>query len=55
MDAGDAATSLTAGETAYAGIRADIVFGRIAPGQKLRLDADAARLRRRRSARCARS
>ena len=33
-----AATMLTAGESAYARIRADIVFGRIAPGQKLRLD-----------------
>lgn len=29
---------LTVGETAYQRIRADIVFGRIAPGQKLRLD-----------------
>jgi DNA-binding GntR family transcriptional regulator len=31
--------SLTAGETAYARVRADILFGRIAPGQKLRLEA----------------
>jgi DNA-binding GntR family transcriptional regulator len=37
MDDG-AATSLTAGESAYARIRSDIVFGRIAPGQRLRLD-----------------
>ena len=29
---------LTVGETAYQRIRADIVFGRIAPGEKLRLD-----------------
>jgi DNA-binding GntR family transcriptional regulator len=34
----DGATILTAGQTAYARIRSDIVFGRIAPGQKLRLD-----------------
>jgi DNA-binding GntR family transcriptional regulator len=33
-----AATSLTAGEAAYGRIRADIVCGRIAPGQLLRLD-----------------
>jgi len=33
-----AATALTAGEAAYARIRSDIVFGRIAPGQKLRLE-----------------
>jgi len=36
---GDAATTLTAGEGAYARIRSDIVWGRIAPGQRLRLDA----------------
>lgn len=30
--------ALTVGETAYNRIRSDIVFGRIAPGQKLRLD-----------------
>lgn len=30
--------SLTVGETAYQQIRSDIIFGRIAPGQKLRLD-----------------
>jgi len=30
--------SLSVGETAYQRIRADIVFGRIAPGRKLRLD-----------------
>jgi DNA-binding GntR family transcriptional regulator len=29
---------LSVGETAYQRIRSDIVFGRIAPGQKLRLD-----------------
>lgn len=29
---------VTVGETAYQRIRSDIVFGRIAPGQKLRLD-----------------
>jgi len=31
-------SALTAGETAYARIRGDLVFGRIAPGQKLRLE-----------------
>jgi DNA-binding GntR family transcriptional regulator len=30
--------TLSVGETAYERIRSDIVFGRIAPGQKLRLD-----------------
>ncbi len=30
--------SLTPGETAYRRIRSDIIFGRIAPGMKLRLD-----------------
>jgi DNA-binding GntR family transcriptional regulator len=35
----DAAAPATAGETAYGRVRADIVFGRIAPGQKLRLEA----------------
>jgi len=29
----------TAGDTAYARLRSDLIFGRIAPGQKLRLDA----------------
>ena len=29
---------LTVGETAYRRIRSDIIFGRIAPGRKLRLD-----------------
>ena len=52
---GEPATALTAGEAAYARLRADIVFGRIAPGQRLRLDGMRAGLRRRRSARCARS
>jgi DNA-binding GntR family transcriptional regulator len=33
-----AQTHETAGDAAYARIRADIVFGRISPGQKLRLD-----------------
>ena len=33
-----AATALTAGEAAYARLRADIVCGRFAPGQRLRLD-----------------
>lgn len=35
---GSAPTTETAGETAYACLRSDIVFGRIPPGQKLRLD-----------------
>lgn len=35
----ETALSETAGEAAYARIRTDIVFGRIAPGQRLRLDA----------------
>jgi DNA-binding GntR family transcriptional regulator len=34
----DVSPALTAGETAYARIRSDIVFGRIPPGQKLRLE-----------------
>ena len=38
---------LTVGETAYQRIRADIVFGRMPPGQKLRLDRMKARVRRR--------
>src|SRR5690606_23823169 len=32
------ASSETIGENAYRRIRADIIFGRIAPGQKLKLD-----------------
>lgn len=36
--AGDPATSLTAGETAYERLRSDIVFGRLPPGQRLRLE-----------------
>jgi DNA-binding GntR family transcriptional regulator len=35
----DNAAAVTAGEAAYARIRADIVFGRMVPGQKLRLEA----------------
>jgi DNA-binding GntR family transcriptional regulator len=35
----DAAVPATAGDSAYGRIRADILFGRIAPGQKLRLEA----------------
>ena len=31
-------TTVTAGDSAYARLRADLVLGRIAPGQKLRLD-----------------
>jgi DNA-binding GntR family transcriptional regulator len=34
----DAPTSGTIGETAYARIRSDIIFGRLLPGQKLKLD-----------------
>lgn len=35
----EATASTTAGESAYLRIRTDIVFGRMAPGQKLRLEA----------------
>jgi DNA-binding GntR family transcriptional regulator len=35
---GDPATSLTAGETVYERLRSDIVFGRLPPGQRLRLE-----------------
>jgi DNA-binding GntR family transcriptional regulator len=35
---GDVATGATVGEVAYRQLRADIVFGRLAPGEKLRLD-----------------
>ena len=37
--AGDPAASLTVGETAYERLRSDIVFGRLPPGQRLRLEA----------------
>jgi DNA-binding GntR family transcriptional regulator len=35
---GDPAPSVTAGDAAYERLRADIVFGRLAPGQRLRLE-----------------
>ena len=37
--AGDPTASLTVGETAYGRLRSDIVFGRLPPGQRLRLEA----------------
>lgn len=36
--AGDGTAGETVGETAYRRLRADIIFGRLAPGEKLRLD-----------------
>src|SRR6188472_4532315 len=37
--AGDPTASLTVGETAYERLRSDIVFGRLPPGQRLRLES----------------
>ena len=34
----DASAPVTVGETAYGRIRSDIIFGRLPPGQKLKLD-----------------